>query len=178
MQTQCPHCGASLHKDGADQNPTRCWMCTAPLELSEKRPQINHPTVMMQAPRNPVASRANAIRLNEHSGPQTQTLSLPNDASLKVSVEQGVRPGTQYELLRPLMTIGRLGGGADIEIDDPEVSRLHCSVEVRRDAIFLQDLRSKNGTFIDGARVFAAQLDESSRFRIGSTVLRIDRIAV
>lgn len=178
MQTRCPHCGASLHKDGADQSPTRCWMCTAPLEPSATKPKVNNPTIIM-SPAQPLApGRATAIRLNENFATQTQTLALPSNGSIKIAIEEGTRPGAEYELLRPLMTIGRLGGGADIEIDDPEVSRLHCSVEVRGEAIFLQDLRSKNGTFIDGTRVFAAQLDESSRFRIGSTVLRIDRIAV
>jgi pSer/pThr/pTyr-binding forkhead associated (FHA) protein len=49
---------------------------------------------------------------------------------------------------------------------------------VRRDAILLQDLRSKNGTFIDGERVFAARLEETSQFRVGTTVLRIDRAAI
>lgn len=176
MQTRCPHCGASLHKDGDDQNPTRCWMCTAPLEASATKPKVSNPTIMMRPVQVP--GRPNAIRLNEDAAAQTRTLALPSNASLKIAVEEGTRPGAEYELSRPLMTIGRLGGGADIEIDDPEVSRLHCSVEVRRDAIFLQDLRSKNGTFIDGTRVFAAQLDESARFRIGSTVLRIDRRAV
>jgi pSer/pThr/pTyr-binding forkhead associated (FHA) protein len=71
------------------------------------------------------------------------------------------------------MTIGRLGGGANIEIDDPEVSRLHCAVEVRRDAILLHDLRSKNGTYLGDSRVFAARLDESSKFRIGSSLLQV-----
>lgn len=178
MQTRCPHCGASLHKDGADQSPTRCWMCTAPLEVSKAKPKVDNPTIIMRPAQALTPGKPNTIRLNEHSGAQTKTLALPINASIKIAVEEGIRPGAEYELSRPLMTIGRLGGGADIEIDDPEVSRLHCSVEVRREAIFLQDLRSKNGTFIDGARVFAAELDESSRFRIGSTILRIDRTAV
>jgi len=72
------------------------------------------------------------------------------------------------------MTIGRMGGKADIQIDDPEVSRLHCSVEVRGDAILLQDLRSTNGTFVDDSRVLSARLRKMSQFRIGSSSLRID----
>ena len=176
MQTRCPHCGASLHRDGADKNPTRCWMCTAPLDRVAAKPKSSNPTIMRPVGES-AAARPGAIRLQEDAA-QTQTLSLPSDTVIKIAVVQGRRPGTEYEISRPLMTIGRLGGGADIEIDDPEVSRLHCSVEVRREAILLQDLRSKNGTFLDGARVFAAQLDETSRFRIGSTVLRIDRTAI
>jgi pSer/pThr/pTyr-binding forkhead associated (FHA) protein len=118
-------------------------------------------------------SRAGALRLDENVSAQTQTLVLPQNTAIKIAVVLGTSPGKEYELSRPLMTIGRLGGGADIEIDDPEVSRLHCSIEVRRDAILLQDLRSKNGTYIEGGRVFASRLEETSEFQIGTTVLRV-----
>src|ERR1700674_2072754 len=70
---------------------------------------------------------------------QTTTLALPRDHVIKISVIAGPSQGTEGELSRPLMTIGRLGGAADIKIDDPEVSGLHCAIEVRRDAIFLHD---------------------------------------
>jgi hypothetical protein len=178
MQTRCPHCGAALHRDAKHQNPTRCWMCTAPLQFAVAKPKVNNPTIIM-GPISPASSASSsAIRLKDEGESQGQILALPSDTLIKIAVVEGVRPGAEYELSRPLMTIGRMGGGADIEIDDPEVSRLHCSVEVRKESILLQDLRSKNGTFLDGARVFAAKLDEASRFRIGSTILRIDCSAV
>lgn len=176
MQSRCPHCGATLHRDGEDQNPARCWMCTAPLEAVPAKPKVDNPTIILRPSRTSGSPRPGAIRLND--GADAQSLTLPSDTVVKIAVVQGVRPGAEYEISRPLMTIGRLGGGADIEIDDPEVSRVHCSVEVRKESILLQDLRSKNGTFLDGARVFAAKLEETSRFRIGSTVLRVDRYAV
>ncbi|HTZ76089.1 MAG TPA: FHA domain-containing protein [Candidatus Aquilonibacter sp.] len=131
---------------------------------------------MMRVPRD-LGRRPGALRLDETASP-TQTLILPQNAVIKIAVIQGARPGAEHELSRPLMTIGRLGGGADIEIEDPEVSRLHCSIEVRRDAILLQDLHSKNGTFIDDARVFASRIDESKPFRVGSTLLKINRIPI
>jgi hypothetical protein len=177
MQTRCPYCGASLHRDGADQNPTKCWMCTAPLDQQvAARPKVNNPTIVMR----PLGARArlSALRLDEGTSSQTQTLVLPRNALIKLAVVEGAKPGATFELSRPLMTIGRMGGGADIEIDDCEVSRLHCSIEVRRDAILLQDLRSKNGTFIDDARVFAARLEETSEFRVGGTLLRVERVAI
>lgn len=72
------------------------------------------------------------------------------------------------------MTIGRVGGKADIQIDDPEVSRLHCAVEVRGNTILLSDLGSTNGTFVDNSRVLAARLNKMSQFRVGSSYLEID----
>jgi len=101
-------------------------------------------------------------------------LGIPHGQAIKILVVTGPAQGLEFELSRPLMTIGRLGGEADIQIDDPEVSRLHCAVEVRRDAILLRDLRSLNGTFIDGSQVFAARLKGTSQFCIGSSCLQID----
>jgi hypothetical protein len=173
MLAKCPYCGASLRRDGADQNPLKCWMCTAPLpDLPEIPQSAMNQTVVLR----PLGSRgrAGALKLDENA--IVETPSLPENQLIKIAVEEGTQPGTVYDVSRPLMTIGRLGGGADIQVDDPEVSRLHCSIEVRRDSILLQDLRSKNGTFFDGSRIFATRLDQLSRFRIGATVLRVDRI--
>jgi pSer/pThr/pTyr-binding forkhead associated (FHA) protein len=103
---------------------------------------------------------------------------LPQNEVIRLHVLEGTHPGARFDLSKPLMTIGRIGGGADIEIEDPEVSRLHCSIEVRRDAILLQDMHSKNGTFMGDARVFTARLRADSEFRIGATVLRVDRVAI
>jgi pSer/pThr/pTyr-binding forkhead associated (FHA) protein len=55
---------------------------------------------------------------------------------------------------------------------------LHCAVEVRRDVILLHDLRSTNGTYLDNSPVFAARLEEMSRFRIGSSLLQMSRLPV
>lgn len=115
-----------------------------------------------------------AARLAEASGTQTATLDLPVGKSITISVIDGPSSGFQRDLTMPLVTLGRLRGGADIEIDDPQVSRLHCAIEVKNDAVFLRDLRSTNGTYVAGKRVLAARLDASAEFRIGISALRVD----
>jgi hypothetical protein len=61
-----------------------------------------------------------------------------------------------------------------IRLDDPEVSGLHCAIEVRRDTILLHDLNSRNGTYVDDDRVVAVRLEPpTSQFRIGSSLLQI-----
>ncbi len=60
-----------------------------------------------------------------------------------------------------------------LEINDPEVSRQHCAVEVKGEVIRLRDLDSTNGTYINDERVRAAELAHLSEFRIGSTVVRV-----
>lgn len=49
--------------------------------------------------------------------------------------------------------IGRKGFGADVEIDDPTVSRNHASIVLEKGTILLKDLGSANGTFINGKKI-------------------------
>jgi ribosomal protein S27AE len=67
--------------------------------------------------------------------------------------------------------IGRKG--ADFALNDPEVSRHHCQLEVRESFVNLKDLDSTNGTFFDGERVRAAVLQDGAEFRVGSTTIRL-----
>jgi pSer/pThr/pTyr-binding forkhead associated (FHA) protein len=75
------------------------------------------------------------------------------------------------QLTKARTSIGRTGGGADIEIDDPQVSALHCAVGVTHDMVRLCDLDSANGTYLNGERVEAAELEHLTEFCLGSTWL-------
>jgi len=176
MRVQCPHCGAKLHLDEeqfASGRPSQvtCWMCTFPVELGSSPVEPGPPTIAVSS--SALHERCRDSRLEGVPRSQTADLALPRDKTIKISVIAGSSQGMECELSRPLMTIGRLGGGADIEIDDLKVSRLHCAVEVRRDAILLHDLRSTNGTYLGNSRVFNARLEEMSKFRIGSSFLQV-----
>lgn len=61
-----------------------------------------------------------------------------------------------YAVLLPLgaHVIGRRPDCA-VAIDDPSVSRVHAKLEITRDVLRIEDLRSKNGTFVDGKRIEA-----------------------
>ena len=127
------------------------------------------PTITLWQPKT--QKRSGVIPMPKDS-PAT-CLGLPLDKCITISVMRGSSRGMEFDVSRPLMTIGRLHGGADIEIDDPEVSRSHCSVEVRGDTLLLHDLNSTNGTYVGVRRVFAAQLESMSTFRVGHSILQI-----
>ncbi len=83
--------------------------------------------------------------------------------------------GTQMEFElgdRPI-TIGR-GPEADLVILDDKVSRLHCGIRLWDGDFIIKDLRSKNGTFVNGRRVEMAKLNPGDRIRIGSCVFSLD----
>lgn len=58
-----------------------------------------------------------------------------------------------------------------LRIEDPLVSRLHAEISVRSDGVWVRDLSSKNGSFVEGVRVVEAQVASGARVRVGSTIL-------
>ncbi len=178
MRVRCSHCSAQVDLDdrqyaGRRMAQIRCWMC-AQSSLVDLMPLDMNASTMVTEPLAPENRPFAAARLAESARTQTATLDLPVGKSITISVIDGPSSGFQRDLTMPLVTLGRLRGGADIEIDDPQVSRLHCAIEVKNDAVFLRDLRSTNGTYVAGRRVLAAKLDASAEFRIGISALRID----
>lgn len=68
--------------------------------------------------------------------------------------------GAQFGRIVPVrgrLTIGR-GGECDLVLDEPEMSRRHALIENNGDGIYLRDLGSSNGTFVNGVQVRDAVL--------------------
>jgi predicted Zn finger-like uncharacterized protein len=94
---------------------------------------------------------------------------LPKDKRFSLAVIQGSATGQIFQITKTRTTLGR--SGADINLDDPEASRQHATVEVLGDHAILRDLGSTNGTFVDLERVEQKVLNNQMEFRIGSHVL-------
>ena len=98
---------------------------------------------------------------------------LPKNKIITISVIGGPSKGVIRRLVKPHISIGRSGGGADIEVDDQKVSDMHCAVGVKGYIIRLRDLDSLDGTYVENRRVFVASLEHLSEFRVGSSVLLV-----
>ncbi|MFH1549144.1 MAG: FHA domain-containing protein, partial [Planctomycetota bacterium] len=59
---------------------------------------------------------------------------------------------TEYVLKDGVNLVGR-DDNCDVVIDSQHISRNHISVVVKRDGVVIQDLNSRNGTFVNGLRV-------------------------
>ena len=59
---------------------------------------------------------------------------------------------TVFPLVEGEHVIGRFAT-ADIEIDSPLVSRRHARIVISRGVVTVEDLKSKNGTFLNGERL-------------------------
>ncbi|MFH1435939.1 MAG: DUF4388 domain-containing protein [Pseudomonadota bacterium] len=69
-----------------------------------------------------------------------------------------------------------IGRGSDSEITIPEemVSRKHAKLIVEdRGSVYIQDLNSTNGTFINGERIKKKKLGEGDRILIGTSVMKL-----
>ena len=98
-------------------------------------------------------------------------LALPKDKIITISVIGGPSKGLAQQMVKPHISVGRSGSGADI--DDPKVSDRHCAVGVKHDIIRLCDLDSQGGTWVGNERVSAAALKHLSEFRVGSSLLLV-----
>lgn len=68
---------------------------------------------------------------------------------------------------------------ADVRVDAVGVSRRHAVIVVNGDTVLLQDLSSKNGTFVDDRRISTpVSLGDGSEIRIGPIPLTFRRVAV
>jgi pSer/pThr/pTyr-binding forkhead associated (FHA) protein len=57
------------------------------------------------------------------------------------------------------VTIGR-GSDCSLRLTDPTVSRHHCLLDAGDEAVLVRDLRSLNGTYVNGQRVGGRMEDE------------------
>ena len=81
--------------------------------------------------------------------------------------------GQTFVLDKPSVFIGR-DSSCDFHIDDPLISKKHCSVTSEKDGHFvLQDLESTNSTYLNGKILKKAHtLTYGDRIIIGDTILR------
>jgi predicted Zn finger-like uncharacterized protein len=172
MQASCIHCGTQhvLKDTELGSHPKvqfRCSKCgkTTVVELKLRPDQ----TVVMTP--LPSFARATATSSNLKLQPVDDGLRLPPATNVVLSILSGPDKGKVHKLTKPRVVVGRQG--SDIPLNDPEISRYHCALEVRETYINLKDMDSTNGTFYDEERVRAAMLQDGGQFRIGTSLIRI-----
>jgi pSer/pThr/pTyr-binding forkhead associated (FHA) protein len=73
---------------------------------------------------------------------------------------------------RPLTLLGR-DPGCDALLDSPRVSRQHCCLAVLCDRVDVRDLKSTNGTRINGQRIQSGQLRPGDELEIAELRYRL-----
>lgn len=108
-------------------------------------------------------------------GPVPDVLPEESLGAPQLHVVAGPDAGGVHLLHSGQIKVGR-SADADVPLDDPDVSRLHCSVTVMRDGrAAVADLDSTNGTTLDGSPVGPqpVALPPGALLRVGESTLRL-----
>ena len=94
---------------------------------------------------------------------------------LVVQRSPSLKAGAMFPVDSAPVTIGR-GSQNDLVLDGDEfASARHTRIEARGDGVWVQDLDSTNGTFLNGARVVGAErMKPGDVLRVGETDLRVE----
>jgi DNA-binding NtrC family response regulator len=143
--------------------------------------EIVRDTVGFEASTGWGASWAGAAATSLRGRDETQ--SLPDDGAIAGPVWLTILVDAAAERPRsvPLAPGGEIvlgtareAGAGTVRIDDGAISARHCRVRHTGSAIVVEDLGSRNGVRVSGARVPRATLELGGAFEIGRTRVRVD----
>jgi pSer/pThr/pTyr-binding forkhead associated (FHA) protein len=100
----------------------------------------------------------------------------PVDLEVELAVEGRIVALTASEG-HPPRVIGR-SSEADVALSDPEVSRRHASFQAARGILYLTDLGSRNGTFLNGKKLAGEGIEVKvgDHIDVGNTRLEVSEV--
>jgi len=109
------------------------------------------------------------IRIGDDSFGISLGMTFFNPLEPAVPADGFVMSAPSLVMEKPIM-IGRLTEN-DIQLDEPDVSRRHAIINIVNQTYVLQDLGSRNGTFVNGHLVKAVELQDGDIVGIGNFLL-------
>ena len=143
----CPECGFQ-NREGANF----CQKCGAHLVADEKNQSQTTMTYKVDE-----TGELKPVDLDEVVAAEGAALVIRSG---------GGRAGESFALEGERITIGR-SPDADVFLDDVTVSRNHALLVRRRDGLYLDDLGSLNGTYVNRRRIESHKLSSGDDLQIG-----------
>jgi pSer/pThr/pTyr-binding forkhead associated (FHA) protein len=141
----CPECGF-VNAEGANY----CQKCGAFL-----------------AEREPGSDTTEAYQLDETGELRPVDLEQVTGEGATLAIRSGGgRAGEVFNVAGERMTIGR-SPEAEIFLDDVTVSRNHALLVRRRDGLYIDDLGSLNGTYVNRRRIESHKLQNGDELQVG-----------
>ena len=98
---------------------------------------------------------------------------LLDSVTITISVIEGRSKGLTYRLRKLCITLGRIGGGADFEFNEPEAFEVHCFIAARPNSVRLYAAPAVANIYVNNQPIRTIELTDTSTFRIGSSLLRV-----
>lgn len=119
----------------------------------------------------PVSNRASRKAARAAGAPPRQARRGGAATALRV-LEPAAQKGRTFPLGDEI-TVGR-AAGCSVTLDDTYVSQIHSRVFTRDGQIFVEDLGSTNGTYLNRAKVQGPMvMQRGDRLQVGSTVMEL-----
>jgi len=99
------------------------------------------------------------------SGPRTRTFVL--------RFISGKYQGGEFPIVPEKQIIVGRSSDLDMVLVEDMVSRKHARIAMQADQIWIEDLGSTNGTFVNGEKIKRARLKEGDRVLIGTSILKV-----
>ncbi|WP_431983437.1 FHA domain-containing protein [Streptomyces qinglanensis] len=167
--------GEAAGQEEAAQEPVVVYAGTRRLDphrqIIGEPPLLDGALISLHAPVAPAALPAH--------GAAVTALTAYGSARARLHVTGGPDAGGIHLLQGGTVHLGR-SAEADVPLDDPDVSRLHCAVTVTDGGtVTVTDLGSTNGTTVEGAPVGRQPvlLRPGGTLRIGETTVRLEAAA-
>jgi two-component system cell cycle response regulator len=146
--------------------------------VRERHVACNHGWVVSPEPsrapatlRPSVAALKRAARANE-TALSGSNASVVRDRALLLVIS-GPEQGLVQPLREPSVRIGRDSDAAEISVSDQAVSNLHARITRELSGSYVEDLGSRNGTFVNDERLRGRRrLLDGDHVRLGNTILR------
>ena len=85
---------------------------------------------------------------------------------------EGIEP-TSFELAKEVTSVGRVQGN-DIVLDHQSVSGSHGELVLRGQDVYIRDLGSTNGSYIDGSKVAESPVQSGEVITFGEVQLKLE----
>jgi pSer/pThr/pTyr-binding forkhead associated (FHA) protein len=169
----CPYCEHVNHPEGNNQvtksPPIRSSSASPARNRASKR-DVGTSTMIFPPDTETKPDPDTSI----HNATNGKTPTAPTGRPFELVIVEGDELGKRFVIAKAQMTIGR-GVNTDIQLKDPEVSREHCIIECFGNTLIIKDLRSANGTVLNGFLVRRDLLKPNDRIHVGNTTLEVER---
>lgn len=93
----------------------------------------------------------------------------------RVTMTFGGKPVRKFTFDKDLIAIGR-DASCEIVVENIGASRRHATIEKTPEGYILADLKSHNGTFVGGEKIFHHQLKDTDEFYIGKYAFQFEKL--